>query len=150
VHCPCVLSSARSYYVLVDDNGYGRRDNAEVHYGFNVASTAEVAFYQVGASTDFTGTVLTVDGVDYDVTAGVLDPLRHGMGSFNVQGSKEILNVDESTNTGKLLARGPYGFFDQPKGFGAIIGELERKCSIPRTSGGSTQSVQSALKELVA
>ena len=32
------------------------------------AETADVIFAQTGVSTDFTGTVLTVDGTDYDVT----------------------------------------------------------------------------------
>jgi len=64
--------------------------------------------------------------------------------------NKEVLEADESTHLGKLLARGLDGFFDQPKAFGAIMGELERKYSISRTSGGSRQAVQSALEELVA
>jgi hypothetical protein len=64
--------------------------------------------------------------------------------------NKEVLDADESTHIGKLLARGLAGFFTQGKGFGGIMAELERKYSVPKTSGGSRQAVQSALEELVA
>jgi len=67
-----------------------------------------------------------------------------------VEINKEVLEADESSHLGKILARGLDGFFDEPKGFGAIMGEMERKYSLARTSGGSRDAVRSALEELVA
>jgi len=76
--------------------------------------------------------------------------LRRKLTSFEVTVSKEVLDVDESSPTGKLLARGIKGFFDEAKGFGAVMGELERVYGLSRTSGGTRQSVQDALVDLCA
>ena len=74
--------------------------------------------------------------------------LRRTLTSFNIAVNKEAL--DESSPTGKVLTRGLKSFFDEPKGFGAIMIELERVYGLSRTSGGTRQSVQEALVELCA
>ena len=76
--------------------------------------------------------------------------LRRTLTKFDVITSKEVLDADEGTVTGKLLATGLRGFFSEGRGFGAIMGELERKYSVNRTSGGSRDSVREGLEELVA
>ena len=75
--------------------------------------------------------------------------LRRTLTSFEVATNKEILDADESSPIGRLLASGLRGFFKQPQGFGAIMSELERRYAISRTSGGTRQAAQSALDELV-
>lgn len=76
--------------------------------------------------------------------------LHRTLTSFNVALNKEVLDADESTPLGRILARGSAGFFSEPKTFGAIMSEMERKYSISITSGGNRKSAQSALDELVA
>jgi len=66
----------------------------------------------------------------------------------NISVDKEVLEVDESSWIGKILARGLAGFFSEEQGFGAIMGELERVYSASRTSGGTREAVQKALEEL--
>jgi len=83
-------------------------------------------------------------GMPVDVT------LKRTLGEFNVSISKEVLEADESSWIGKLLARGLAGFFSEEQGFGAIMGELERVYSASRTSGGTRDAVQKALEELCA
>jgi len=83
-------------------------------------------------------------GIPVDVT------LKRTLGEFNVSVSKEVLEVDESSWIGKLLARGVAGFFSEEQGFGAIMSELERVYSASRTSGGTRDAVQKALEELCA
>jgi hypothetical protein len=83
-------------------------------------------------------------------TIGVDVTLRRVVTSFNVAVNKEVLDVDESSPAGKLLARGVAGFFQEAKGFGTVMGELERVYGLSRTSGGTRQSVQDALVELCA
>jgi len=51
---------------------------------------------------------------------------------------------------GKLLARGVAGFFSEERGFGLIMGGLERVYSASRTSRGIRDAVQKALEELCA
>jgi hypothetical protein len=76
--------------------------------------------------------------------------LHRTLTKFNVATNTEVLNGDESTPIGRLLASGLRGFFTEPKRFGDIMNELERKYSIAKSSGGNRQSVQSGLEELVA
>jgi len=76
--------------------------------------------------------------------------LKRTLGEFNVSVSHEVLEVDESSWVGKLLARGLAGFFSEEQGFGAIMSELERVYSASRTSGGTRDAVQKALEELCA
>ena len=76
--------------------------------------------------------------------------LRRVVTDVNVAINKEVLDADESTWLGKLLARGIEGFFQEPEGFGAIMNELERKYAASKTSGGTRQAVQSALEDLVS
>jgi len=76
--------------------------------------------------------------------------LKRALGEFNVSVSREVLDIDESSWIGKLLARGLAGFFSEEQGFGAIMGELERVYSASRTSGGTRDAVQKALEELCA
>ena len=83
-------------------------------------------------------------GIPVDVT------LKRTLGEFNVPVSREVLEVDESSWIGKLLARGLAGFLQEEQGFGAIMGELERVYSASRTSGGTREAVQKALEELCA
>jgi len=83
-------------------------------------------------------------GMPVDVT------LKRTLGEFNVSINKEVLEVDESSWIGKLLARGLAGFFQEEQGFGAIMNELERVYSASRTSGGTRDAVQKALEELCA
>jgi len=74
--------------------------------------------------------------------------LKRTLSEFSVSTSKEVLEVDESTWIGRLLARGLAGFFSEEQGFGAIMSELERVYSASRTSGGTRDAVQKALEEL--
>ena len=76
--------------------------------------------------------------------------LKRTLGEFNVSVNREVLDVDEDTWIGKLLARGLAGFFSEEQGFGAIMSELERVYSASRTSGGTRDAVQKALEELCA
>jgi predicted nuclease with TOPRIM domain len=76
--------------------------------------------------------------------------LKRVVTDVNVITSKEVLEADETTPMGKILARGLDGFFDQPKTFGNIMKELERKYAVSPTSGGSKQAVMKALEELVS
>jgi DNA helicase HerA-like ATPase len=76
--------------------------------------------------------------------------LRRTLTSFTVHLNAETLEADESTATGKILARGLEGFFAEPRRFGDIMNELERKYSVSPTSGGSRKAAQSGLDELVA
>jgi hypothetical protein len=76
--------------------------------------------------------------------------LRRTLTKFTVATNTEILDIDESTVTGKLLATGLRGFFSEGRGFGAIMNELERKYSMSRTSGGSRDATRQSLEELVA
>jgi len=97
---------------------------------------------------------IPVEGVPGERPAESIIPveatLRRVLTDFKVAVNKEILDVDESSPTGKLLARGVAGFFQEPKGFGTIMTELERVYGLSRTSGGTRQSVQDALVELCA
>jgi len=61
--------------------------------------------------------------------------LKRTLGEFNVSVSREVLDVDESSWIGKLLARGVAGFFQEEQGFGTIMSELERVYSTSRTLG---------------
>jgi len=76
--------------------------------------------------------------------------LKTTLDEFNVSVNREVLEVDEDTWIGKLLARGVAGFFQEEQGFGAIMGELERVYSASKTSGGTRDAVQKALEELCA
>jgi len=89
--------------------------------------------------TDFSGPEIAVEAT-----------LRRTLTKFTVATNTEILDVDESTVTGKLLATGLRGFFSEGRGFGAIMNELERKYSMSRTSGGSRDATRQSLEELVA
>jgi len=86
----------------------------------------------------------TGSGISVDVT------LKRTLSQFNVSVNREVLEVDEDTWIGKLLARGVAGFFSEEQGFGAIMGELERVYSASRTSGGTRDAVQKALEDLCA
>jgi hypothetical protein len=88
-------------------------------------------------------TALPTDTIPVEVT------LRRTLTDFKVSTNKEVLDVDETTPIGKLVARGADGFFKEPQGFGAVMSELERRYAVSRTSGGTRQAVQSALEELV-
>jgi len=83
-------------------------------------------------------------GIPVDVT------LKRALSEFNVSIDKEVLEVDESSWVGKILARGLAGFFQEEQGFGSIMSELERVYSASRTSGGTRDAVQKALEELCA
>jgi hypothetical protein len=81
---------------------------------------------------------------------GVEATLKRKLTDFQVVVSKEKIEVDESSWTGKILARGLKGFFEEEKGFGAIMAELERVYSASKTSGGTRKAVQDSLDELCA
>ena len=89
--------------------------------------------------TDFSGPEIPVEAT-----------LRRTLTKFTVATNTEILDIDENTVTGKLLATGLRGFFSEGRGFGAIMNELERKYSMTRTSGGSRDATRQSLEELVA
>jgi hypothetical protein len=89
--------------------------------------------------TDFSGFEIPVEAT-----------LRRTLTKFTVATNTEILDIDENTVTGKVLATGLRGFFSEGRGFGAIMNELERKYSMSRTSGGSREAVRQSLEELVA
>jgi len=75
--------------------------------------------------------------------------LKRTLTEFNVSASKEVLEVDESTWEGKLLARGLEGFFDEPKGIGKIMQELVRRYNVG-DSGGNRTTVNDRLAMLVS
>jgi hypothetical protein len=76
--------------------------------------------------------------------------LKRTLTKFNVNLNTEILEADESTNTGKLLATGLRGFFSTKRPFGQVMDELFRKYGTNSDSGGSKDSVRESLAELVA
>jgi hypothetical protein len=76
--------------------------------------------------------------------------LKKTLTKFNVASNTEVLEADESTSIGRLLATGLRGFFKTPQGWGAIVDEQERKYAVNiKNSGGAKKSLQSALDELV-
>lgn len=97
----------------------------------------------------------TSETSDSSVSAGngptipVEATLHRTLTKFNMATNTEVLDADESAPIGRILARGLAGFFDQPRTFGMIMSEMERKYSISVTSGGNRKSAQSALDELV-
>ena len=68
---------------------------------------------------------------------------------FNVAIEKEVLEVDESSWEGKILARASEGFFNEPKGIGKIMAELVRRYNIG-DSGGNRTTVSERLAMLVS
>ena len=92
------------------------------------------------------GRAPSVENVEIAVDA----TLHRTLTSFNVTTNTEVLDADESTVRGKLLATGLRGFFQERRKFADVMGELNRKYSINLTSGGSRDSVRSELEVLVA
>ena len=76
--------------------------------------------------------------------------LRRTLTKFNVATNTEVLDADESTPIGRILASGLRGFFREEQGISAIAGEILRKYSIAANSGGNKTVYQKALEELVA
>ena len=75
--------------------------------------------------------------------------LHRKLASFNVALDKEILDVDESSWEGKILARGVEGFFQDPKGIGKIMAELVRRYNVG-DSGGNRTTINDRLAMLVS
>ena len=75
--------------------------------------------------------------------------LRRTLTSLNVTVNKEILDIDESSWEGKILARGLEGFFQEPKGIGKIMAELIRRYNVG-DSGGNRTTVNDRLAMLVS
>ena len=75
--------------------------------------------------------------------------LRRVLTSFDVKINKEILDVDEASWEGKLLAIGLNGFFEEPKGSGKIMAELVRRYGAS-DSGGNRTTVGDRLVMLVS
>ncbi len=75
--------------------------------------------------------------------------LRRTLTSLNVAVNKEILDIDESSWEGKILARGLEGFFQEPKGIGKIMTELVRRYNVG-DSGGNRTTVNDRLAMLVS
>ena len=82
-----------------------------------------------------------------DKTAGETTPqgnipvevtLRRTLTEFNVAWNKEVLDIDESSWEGKILARGQEGFFQELKGIGKIMAELVRRYNV--ADGGSNRT----------
>lgn len=76
--------------------------------------------------------------------------LRRTLTEFNVATSTEVLDADESTPIGRLLASGLRGFFQTEQDIDAISAEIQRKYSITANSGGNKAVYQKALEKLVA
>jgi hypothetical protein len=87
--------------------------------------------------------------VDTEPAIQVEATLRRTLTSFNVSVNKEILDVDESSWEGKILARGVDGFFQEPKGIGKIMAELVRRYNVG-DSGGNRTTVNDRLAMLVS
>jgi hypothetical protein len=68
---------------------------------------------------------------------------------FNIAVDKEVLEADESSWEGKILARGLDGFFQEPKGIGKIMAELVRRYNVG-DSGGNRTTVNDRLAMLVS
>jgi hypothetical protein len=62
---------------------------------------------------------------------------------------KEVLDIDESSWEGKILARGVDGFFQEGKGIGKIMAELVRRYNVG-DSGGNRTTVNDRLGMLVS
>jgi regulator of replication initiation timing len=86
---------------------------------------------------------------DPQSTIGVEATLRRTLTSLNVAVNKEVLDIDESSWEGKILARGLDGFFQEPKGIRKIMSELVRKYSIA-DGGGNRDTVNDRLAMLVS
>ena len=82
-------------------------------------------------------------------TIAVAATLHRTLETFNVVTNKEVLDADESTVRGKLLATGLRGFFQERRKFADVINELNRKYSINPASGGSRDAIRSELEILV-
>ena len=96
------------------------------------------------ASSDKTAGETTPQGnIPVEVT------LRRTLTEFNVAWNKEVLDVDESSWEGKILARGQDGFFQEPKGIGKIMAELVRRYNVG-DSGGNRTTVNDRLAMLVS
>jgi hypothetical protein len=76
--------------------------------------------------------------------------LHRTLTKFDVTTSVEVLDADDSTPIGRLLATGLRGFFSTPRTFGEVMAELFRKYSTNPDSGGSKDSVRESLAQLVA
>ena len=63
--------------------------------------------------------------------------------------NKEIIDIDESSWEGKILARGLDDFFQEPRSIGKIMSELVRKYSIA-DGGGNRETVNDRLAMLVS
>jgi len=88
-------------------------------------------------------TTLPTDTIPVEVT------LRRTLTNFKVSTNKEVLDVDESSWEGKILARGLDGFFKDPRRLGGVITELVRRYDVS-DSGGNRESVGKALAMLVS
>lgn len=75
--------------------------------------------------------------------------LRRTLTSFDVSIGKEVLDVNESSWEGKILARGLDGFFSEPQGIGKIMAELIRRYGVG-DSGGNRTTVGNRLTMLVS
>jgi len=75
--------------------------------------------------------------------------LRRTLTEFNVAINKEVLEVDESSWEGKILAEAVQGFFNEPKGIGKIVAELVRRYNVG-DSGGNRTTVNERLVMLVS
>jgi predicted nuclease with TOPRIM domain len=76
--------------------------------------------------------------------------LKRVVTDVSITTDKEVLEADEKTMIGKILARGLEGFFDQPRTLGEVMKELERRYALSSSSGGTRQSATNALEELVS
>jgi len=74
--------------------------------------------------------------------------LKRTISEFNVSTSREVLEADETSWEGKLLACGLKGLFDEPKGIGKIMQELVRRYNVG-DSGGNRTTVNDRLAMLV-
>jgi len=75
--------------------------------------------------------------------------LHRKLTEFNVSVDREVLEVDESSWEGKILARGVDGFFQEGKGIGKIMTELVRRYNVG-DSGGNRTTVNDRLGMLVS
>jgi hypothetical protein len=124
------VSEAGPYYIFVDHTKSGYRAGGERFCQFSVGpvapATADVTFYQDGVGTDFTGTVLTVDGVDYGaavaaagvtITKTIGDPISFEYHSTLVVDGKQYVWHDTSG-----LSAAQSGTVNVPSGGGSVTG----------------------------
>jgi len=94
---------------------------------FTPPPTANVVFYQVGIDTDFTGTVLTVDGVNYGASAAAAGiTITKNVGdsiSFTYHSPLDISTLKRYVWTHTLgLSTAQSGMIQVPSGGGSVTG----------------------------